>query len=510
MSFTKYGAEIWRDYTTAGVPASGAWDVVKADMRAWMAGVETEVSAVIYETAGWVTATAYAVGDVVWYGSADYACTVAHTSAAATEPGVGASWATVWEAFGPHLHATGSAAAPGITFGADTDTGFYRITSNVMGLTVGGTGRVRIDTAAMAPVSNDGLALGSTSLGWSDIHVASGGVINWANGTYTITQSGASLAFSGAITLGTDLAVTEGGTGASDAAGARTSLGLVIGTNVQAYDATLASLAALGTVADRVAYTTGVDTWAETPLTSFGRSLIDDAAAVNGRATLGLASSTTDNAIARYDLTAGQTQNSGVTIDDNNDVAGARNLALSGYVDLAEIAAPANPAANTARFYSKDDGGGTTKLYFRDSAGTETELGAGGGGASAASQADMESASSTAVYSSPGRQHFHPGHPKCWLVTTVSAGTPTLQTSYNITSIADTNVGVLTVTIATDFSSANWCCQVTVSAAGNQRWGSVDADSAQAAGSIVLESNSTSSTKDDPAAWYMSGYGDMV
>ena len=87
---------------------------------------------------------------------------------------------------------------------------------------------------------------------------------------------------------GAEVAVADGGTGASTASGARTNLGLVIGTDVQAFDATLLSIAALGTTADRVAYTTGVDTWAETPLTSFGRSLIDDSSASVARVTLGL------------------------------------------------------------------------------------------------------------------------------------------------------------------------------------------------------------------------------
>jgi hypothetical protein len=49
----------------------------------------------------------------------------------------------------------------------------------------------------------------------------------------------------GALTLGTDLAVTEGGTGASTAAAARTNLGLVIGTDVQAYSANLTTYAGI-------------------------------------------------------------------------------------------------------------------------------------------------------------------------------------------------------------------------------------------------------------------------
>lgn len=74
----------------------------------------------------------------------------------------------------------------------------------------------------------------------------------------------------------------------ADASAQRTTLGLAIGTDVQAYDPGLASIAGLTTVADRTIYTTASDTYAVTTLTSFGRSLIDDADASAGRSTLGL------------------------------------------------------------------------------------------------------------------------------------------------------------------------------------------------------------------------------
>ena len=69
-------------------------------------------------------------------------------------------------------------------------------------------------------------------------------------------------------------------------------------TDYLAPDATLISIALLGTAADRTIYTTGVDTWAETPLTAAGRALIDDATAADQRTTLGLGTIATQNANA--------------------------------------------------------------------------------------------------------------------------------------------------------------------------------------------------------------------
>lgn len=82
--------------------------------------------------------------------------------------------------------------------------------------------------------------------------------------------------------------VTAGGTGATSASGARAALGVEVGTNVQAYDAGLQSIASLVTSVDQIIYATALDAYATTALTPFARTLIDDGNASVALSTLGV------------------------------------------------------------------------------------------------------------------------------------------------------------------------------------------------------------------------------
>ena len=125
-----------------------------------------------------------------------------------------------------------------------------------------------------------------------------------------------SLTSLGTVTTGTwnatTIALNKGGTGATDAPGARTALGLVIGTNVQAFSNNLLAIAGLTSAADALPYFTGVGTASVTTLSSFARTLLDDADAATFRTTLGLGTISTQNS-NNVTITGGSI--SGITLD---------------------------------------------------------------------------------------------------------------------------------------------------------------------------------------------------
>ena len=64
-------------------------------------------------------------------------------------------------------------------------------------LLVAGTAEVSIAAASVSPTTTDGAALGTTALMWSDLFLASGGVINFNNGDVTLTHATNALALVG-------------------------------------------------------------------------------------------------------------------------------------------------------------------------------------------------------------------------------------------------------------------------------------------------------------------------
>ncbi|MEQ8683141.1 MAG: hypothetical protein RID25_25470, partial [Cyclobacteriaceae bacterium] len=154
------------------------------------------------------------------------------------------------------------------------------------------------------------------------------------------------------------LAVTDGniivadGTNwvAETGATARASLGLAIGSDVQAYDAGLNSIAGLVTAADQMVYTTGSDTYTVTSLTAAGRAILDDANAAAQRTTLGLGSLSTLNSIGSSEVT-----DNSLTTDDLG----------TGSVDTDELV---DDAVTTAKLGTAG-AGDANKTYTTDASG---------------------------------------------------------------------------------------------------------------------------------------------
>ena len=107
-----------------------------------------------------------------------------------------------------------SAASYAPTSSSCPANGLNLVTTNTLGLCINSAQELQLTSTALSPFANDGSALGTTSLKWSDLFLASGAVINFNNGDVLLTHSSNTLAMTGgALTLDTPLAVTSGGTG---------------------------------------------------------------------------------------------------------------------------------------------------------------------------------------------------------------------------------------------------------------------------------------------------------
>jgi hypothetical protein len=158
-------------------------------------------------------------------------------------------------------------------------------------------------------------------------------------------QSASSVAISGGTISGiTDLAIADGGTGASDAATARTHLGLAIGTDVQAYDAGLLSIAGLTTTADQLLYLTGADTYDTSPLPSYSRGFLASGnSASDARTVLGLGTLSTKSIVSSGDIGSATISGfnilpSSLTFDNYGDGSVIEAVIADGAVTVNKIA----------------------------------------------------------------------------------------------------------------------------------------------------------------------------
>lgn len=139
-------------------------------------------------------------------------------------------------------------------------------------------------TAKATPVSGDMIPIVDSASGNTFKKVTWADLLGTLDGTFLKSgDTAAALTITSATINGgtvsgiTDLAVADGGTGASDALTARANLGLAIGTNVQAYSANL-------------------DEYAAVNPTAAGLALLDDIDAAAQRTTLGLGTIATQEA----------------------------------------------------------------------------------------------------------------------------------------------------------------------------------------------------------------------
>lgn len=129
----------------------------------------------------------------------------------------------------------------------------------------------------------------------------------------------------------------------------------------------------------------------------------------------------------------------------------AGDMATTGTIADDKVFVADSATAATWRTITNCTDTGGNHLNYTESTNAFSCGTSGDGTATAATQAEMETATSTSVFVTPGRVQYHPGIAKVWANFTPTA---TITASYNVTSITDTGVGDWRVNMTTAMSTA--------------------------------------------------------
>lgn len=131
-------------------------------------------------------------------------------------------------------------------------------------------------------------------------------------------------------------------------------------------------------------------------------------------------------------------------------------------------------------------------------------------GFTAATQAQMEAGTSLVVGVTPGRQQYHLSAAKAWVLAATNGTTPS---SYNVTSVGDTGLGIVTINFTVSFSAADYTVAIgvdsTVTDGDTSTIRILQIRSGKAAGSFICDSVNGAAGHADPNYYAFACFGDL-
>jgi hypothetical protein len=200
-------------------------------------------------------------------------------------------------------------------------------------------------------------------------------------------------------------------------------------------------------------------------------------------------------------IAAGTTSGTALVSTANTD--GTIQLQVNGTTPSVTLAANGSLGVGSTPAYGTN--GQVLTSAGTGSAPTWTTVSAG---LAAASQAEMEAASSNTVAVTPLATKWSPAASKAWIKIKVTGGVPANSISLNVASITDVGVGNCSVTLTTGFSSVNYVVLCSIDSGGNADVASPDVRITSAT-VFYAEIHNNSNVGFDPREYWFATFGDQ-